>query len=508
MLASLVVVLAFLLLAWEASSRPRRPLLAVLGLVLVAVAAVLRFGAEATLIDSAIGFLRSLSVGLLVGGVVMGLRHPRARGRHAAPFLALALVAFLGSLAFSALRPSTEVVPTGTLAPQQAALLVELGPDDEISELTPLLTQYEATAERAFPSVALTDDADLAQVYLIAAPAEQLDALRARLHADTENVDATAWNQRLQLLDPLPNPETGAVLNVEARANDPYAAEQWALEAIGGHAVHAMLQGLTPVRKARVAILDTGVDAAHPDLAAAFGESPGRTDPQGHGTHCAGLAAAVANNGTGIASLNWEGRFIELLSFQAIHAFGGGTIEQIAQAVIDASQAEADVISMSLGDYVNTPPKVLTDAVAYAQRRGSIIVASAGNDRMDARTHIPSNLDGVIAVAALDANLRRARFSNSTTSLERPLSAPGVDVLSLTPGGTYRRMSGTSMATPLVAGLLGVLRALDPALSADDAYALLAATGQATADEAAVGPFLDAEAAVQALLEPVPAQAP
>ena len=136
----------------------------------------------------------------------------------------------------------------------------------------------------------------------------------------------------------------------------------------------------------------------------------------------------------GVASLNWEGRFIELLAFRALKEDGSGSLEQIAQALVDASQAGVDVVSMSLGSVAESPPRVLVAAVRYALKQGAIVVASAGNSDEDAINHYPSNIDGVIAVAAVDSTLSKARFSNMVGRLESPIAAPGVDLLSVSPG--------------------------------------------------------------------------
>lgn len=482
----LVLLFAGLLMtAWRTRDGEKNALLALGGLLLV-FAALLSYLFSGRPLP---GLARSLFVDaglalLAVGGVLALAR------RGGQPFFGLGVLLLgLGVLLSFFLRMAA---PAG--AAEEVSFLLELGPDDRIEEVMPLLARYDARAERAFPTVSLEEDEDLAQHFLVYVKRKLRQKLMDLLGADAENVDAVEVNRTVTLSPPLEGTVDAAARAVVA--DDPMAAQQWGLDAIGAHAVHAMLRDVTPKRKAVVAILDTGVDAAHEDLAGVFGESPGTADGNGHGTHCAGIAGAATNNGKGVASLNWEGRFVEIVSFQALPFNGTGTLEHIAQAVIDATQAGVDVLSMSLGDVSPVPPRVVAQAVAFAQRRGIIVVASAGNANQDAATHMPSNLDGVFAVAAVDRDLKKAGFSNTTAGLPRALAAPGVDILSLKPDGVYAPMSGTSMATPMVAGLLGLLRALNPDLTAEAAYDLLYRTGTTVEDTPLVGRVINAEAAV------------
>ena len=281
--------------------------------------------------------------------------------------------------------------------------------------------------------------------------------------------------------------------------NDPLAAQQWALDAINGHAVHRMVADMQPVRKARVAILDTGVDARHEDVNTIFATSPATVDLHGHGSHCAGIAGAATNNGLGIASLNWEGRFIDIAGYQALNDQGFGSIEMIAQAIVDATKDGVDVISMSLGAKAETP-NVIKDAIGFARREGIIVVASAGNANEDAADHMPSNVEGVIVVSAVDANLKKAKFSNTNTSLSRPIAAPGVDILSLKTGGGYVTMSGTSMSTPVVSGIIGMMRAIDPTMDEETVWSILASTARTIPDSRRIGNLVDAQAALEQVL--------
>ena len=318
------------------------------------------------------------------------------------------------------------------------------------------------------------------------------------LGRDSENVDHTELNFSVSLSEPMA--EAGSDQETETLLeNDPLAPSQWALNAIHGHEAHAILKDLSPVRKARVAILDTGVDAAHEDLNSAFSNSPATFDLHGHGSHCAGIAGSATNNGIGMASLNWEGRFIEILGYQALNDQGTGTIEMISQAIIDATKDKADVISMSLGAKAETP-KVISDAIAFARRNNVIVIASAGNANEDAKDHMPSSVEGVIVVSAVDENLEKAKFSNTNTSLKRPITAPGVNILSLKTGGGYVQMSGTSMSTPVVSGLVGIMRSLNPDLTESEVYDILESTGRSVRDSARIGKLIDSEAAITTVL--------
>jgi thermitase len=187
--------------------------------------------------------------------------------------------------------------------------------------------------------------------------------------------------------------------------------------------------------------------------------------------------------------------------YRALGSDGLGSLESIAQSIIDATNDGADVLSMSLGGFSLTPPKVVKDAVNYALKRNVIVVAAAGNSNQDARNHMPSNIDGVITVSAVDQHGNKAGFSNINTGLKRPIAAPGVDILSLVPGNDYAPKSGTSMATPVVSGLIGVMRALNPDLTPDEAYQILLETGETLTDSDKVGRLVNANASIEAVLD-------
>ena len=378
-------------------------------------------------------------------------------------------------------------------------ILIELGPDDDIAELEGLMGEFGATYARAFPDVSLEEDSDLAQYYLVEVADDKVDAFLAAARKDKENIDDASGNLAMGL-DPEPktydvpaNADGGFV------ANDPAIGQQWWMDAITANQTHNLLKGLKPKRKAIVSIIDTGVDGGHEDLKSVFGKSPGANDPHGHGTHCAGLAGAATNNGVGMASYNWEGKFVEIRGYQALGKDGQGSDYTVADAMIRAVDGGADVLSMSLGS--NGPArKVTREAVEYALRKGCIIVAAAGNDYgSDARSHSPVGVDGIIGVAAVGPDGRRTTFSNINTQLGMPIAAPGLDIYSTVPGGTYQPMSGTSMATPIVAGLVGVLRALKPDLDAKTAWKILRDTGREGPSVGETGRIIEPAAAISAL---------
>jgi len=490
-LTALLIVSAFVLIAWDASRRDRKPLTAILGLAMLGLAFFFHLFSGERLIDIAITASAEVGTGLILAATLSALRHASAR-----PFFALGVLTLLVS---GTLYGGSRLLGVSA---HPGSLLVELGPDDRIEELQPILHHFDARAEKAFPQMSSAMDEDLAQVYLIYAPVDRFPALSAALAEDVENVDYVEDNVTIQLHPPDQSSYEGETPE-SVLENDPMAGQQWALDAIHGHAAHAFLRDQEPVKKALVAIVDTGVDAGHEDMDAVFHDSPARQDGNGHGSHCAGIAGAATNNNRGIASLNWDGRFLEIAGYQALTAGGSGTVEMIAQAVIDATRDGADVISMSLGYRTTTAPRVLTNAIDFALKKGVVVVVSAGNDNEDARRHFPSNVEGVITVAAVDEHLNKARFSNTNMRLSRPIAAPGVNILSLRPGDGYVRLSGTSMSTPMVAGLIGIMRSFRPNLTADEAFDILNSTGTKVNDSDRIGRVINAAGALRALVQGV-----
>ncbi len=207
-----------------------------------------------------------------------------------------------------------------------------------------------------------------------------------------------------------------------------------------------------------VAICDTGVDYTHPDLAARVnrnlckdftGSGSGYMDKQGHGTHCSGIVAASAD-GAGMVGVAPEAT---LMLCKVLGDTGSGASSWIANGIRHAVDSGADIISLSLGG--PSPDAATRAAIQYAVQNGAWVVCAAGNDGGPAEGY-PGDYPESVAVCATDRNNKRATFS--TINRENDISAPGVNIMSTLPGGRYGSMSGTSMATPYVAGCLALVR--------------------------------------------------
>lgn len=209
----------------------------------------------------------------------------------------------------------------------------------------------------------------------------------------------------------------------------------------------------------KIAILDTGVDQNHEDLAVKimanknFTTSRSVDDKVGHGTHVAGIAAAITNNAKGVAGVGHDAL---IMNGKVLDDRGNGSVSSLASGIVWAADNGAKVINMSLGS--SSSSSALVDAINYAWLKGVVLVAAAGNDGGTAPSY-PAYCDKVIAVAATDAYDNKASFSNYGSWVD--IAAPGNAILSTLPnhacklgtsGKNYGYLSGTSMASPFVAG--------------------------------------------------------
>ncbi len=253
--------------------------------------------------------------------------------------------------------------------------------------------------------------------------------------------------------------------------DDPMAGQQYALGKMSLPAAHAITMG-SP--KTTLAVVDTGVDYNHPDFNTVDGKTSrvikGKdfadndndpNDKYGHGTHCAGIAAATANNKEGVVGVAPN---VSILAVKVLGDNGSGTYEGVANGIIYSADQGSKVISMSLGGPSNS--KVLEDAVKYAMGKDSLIIAAMGNDYDNVKSY-PAAISGVLAVISTDSQDEKSDFSNYGDWAS--VSAPGSDILSTLPTHTnvigkknYGTLSGTSMATPAVAGLASLIRDQHP----------------------------------------------
>lgn len=323
-----------------------------------------------------------------------------------------------------------------------------------------------------------------------------------------DRVDAESLMRRLAADPAVKRVEVDVLMRPLLVPNDPGVAQQWAMGTSNAGLNIRPAWDRSTGKGIAVAVIDTGI-TAHPDLAANV--LPGYdfiTDPatardgnardanaadQGdwtaanecgpgasasssswHGTHVAGIVAAVGNNGSGVVGTAFNARLLPL----RVLGRCGGYMSDIADAIVWASGGKvtgvpanpnpATVINLSLGGY-GSCSATMSNAIAAAVTRGSSVVVAAGNSNMDVSTSVPANCPNVIAVAATTSAGAKASFSNYGKGVD--IAAPGQAIVSTLNSGTtvpgnaaYATYSGTSMAAPHVAGVVALMQsvALNP----------------------------------------------
>lgn len=283
----------------------------------------------------------------------------------------------------------------------------------------------------------------------------------------------------------------------QAAPSDPLLGQQWHIRKISAPDAWDRSRGDGVV----IAILDTGVMCGHSDLAGKC-VSAGRdfiaddndaADEHGHGTHVAGIAAALTNNGGGIAGVGYNAR---ILPVRVLNAQGSGGTDGIARGIDWASQQPGvKVINMSLGAELGHSDPLMADAVNLARSRGVAVIAAAGNGATGIFT-TPAAEVGVIGICATDQADHRAPFSNY--GVNSKLCAPGVNILSTVKNGSYEAWSGTSMASPVAAGAYALAVSACPDCRLSELETRLLNGDPITTDKPTGGRRVNAARAVQA----------
>lgn len=255
--------------------------------------------------------------------------------------------------------------------------------------------------------------------------------------------------------------EKNFIAEANLSPNDPGYSSQWHLQKISAPAGWDVTIGSPGIT---VAVIDSGVDPAHPDLVAKLvpgwnflGSNTDTHDVLGHGTAVAGVAAADTNDSIGVAGVGWANTIMPLV---VVNSSNSATYADIASAVNYAADHGAKVVNMSLGgtSYSST----LQNAVNYAWSKGLVLVAAAGNCSCSTPAY-PAALNNVIAVSATDSSDNLASFSSFGSFVD--VAAPGTPIYTTNNGGGYGNWQGTSFSSPQVAGLAALIFSLNPSLS-------------------------------------------
>ena len=289
--------------------------------------------------------------------------------------------------------------------------------------------------------------------------------------------------------------------------NDPGWTNQWGPARIGAPTAWGVTTGTPEVI---IAVLDSGTQLGHEDLAGNLWSNPGElpdngiddddngkvddlwgwhfyhewawdgerydylprednhvTDDLGHGTHVAGIAGAAIDNGVGIAGMAGGSR---LMTVKVLDQYGNGWYSDLAQGIVYAVDNGAQIINLSLGG--EPASQTLQEAVNYAQAHRVLVVAAAGND--GGAVLYPAACQHVLAVAATNEDDERASFSNHGP--ETDVAAPGTDIYSTWYRGNYFTDSGTSMAAPHVSGLAALIWSARPDMSVAQVTEIITST--------------------------------
>jgi thermitase len=341
--------------------------------------------------------------------------------------LALLVVTLTGAHPADADGPGDEPPPS-LVAMVARQVVIRIAPSTEATDVLRDLP-VDADIELLIPKL---------DVWVLEIDAEDVDAALAWL-AEQPGV---VWAERNEI--------AGAAQIIP---DDPGYPDQYGLESIRAPYGWETTTGSASIT---IAVLDTGVDASHPDLAGKVlagydfvNDDADPADDNGHGTHVAGIAAAQTDNGTGVAGVSWGAR---IMPVKVLNASSFGTYADVAQGIIWAVDNGAAILNLSLGGAAES--EAVADAVDYADARDVLVVAAAGNTGSPT-VLFPARLPKVVAVAATDETDARATLSNYGPEID--VAAPGIAIYSTDLGGGYGDRSGTSMSTAFVSGLAALI---------------------------------------------------
>ncbi len=251
-------------------------------------------------------------------------------------------------------------------------------------------------------------------------------------------------------------------MGFRAKGEDELLGQLWGMKTIDAASAWAVTTGTPDVK---VAVVDTGIDYSHPDFGGRVAKGfdfinndEDAMDDHYHGTHCAGsIAAGIGNGGVVGVAPN-----VSMVAVKVLSKSGSGSYAGVASGIVYAADSGAQIISMSLGG--PSTSQAIDDAVAHAKSKGALVVVAMGNDNSE-RPSYPAGSPGVMAVGSTTSSDTRSSFSNFGKHIS--VGAPGSDILSTVPGGKYKVLSGTSMATPHTAGLCALVKSRFPEFTAD-----------------------------------------
>jgi len=339
--------------------------------------------------------------------------------------------------------------------------------DDDSAELVIGLSDIRPDSYSELVDLVESDGGELANTV-------SMDGKVAAVIADMPHEALSSFTWKVRAIGLAIYVEPNIRFEINSIPNDPDWPKQWGPQKIEADWAWNTTMGDPSVL---VAVVDTGIDWNHPDLAGNYvplgydwvNNDPDPMDDHGHGTHCAGVIAAIVNNSIGMAGLAQ----VRVMAEKGLDASGSGRLSDLANAIIHAVDQGANIISCSWGSYVKST--LLQEAVRYAYDHSVLVVAAAGNDATDIKNY-PAAYDEVFAVTATDQNDEPASFTNFGNWVE--VAAPGVQIYSTVWDDSYAYMSGTSMSTPHVSGVAALIWSRFPSMTRDQVWAQLQYTAE------------------------------